>query len=315
MASVLPYEKSLARSFCGPGEADGSCLRVALNRIPLPFRYGRRTDPVIATGPRPGAGGSAVAPAKRVPERTSGSAAARRGISPERELSSCLRAAGTRLSTRFPESESLIPFPKRPAALWRGVGRLARDRGSPFAVTATGRPSVQGDSFRRIWRHKTRWLKPPVRVRPWRYRLQLFTVPTISRRNYRPRGRTGRASPGGGGRAPALAAAGRPPSKGDSFRRIWAFLAHRIDLRLQVSCALSNPGPLHPTRLRRSFSAVLAVPLRFSWRSDMSFRLCGYDVRRILPSLRGDSLRRVWEMAFVAAFPPARVRPHIRGCR
>lgn len=300
--------KNLARSFIGPGEAVDPVSR-CLNRIPLPFRFGRRTVPVVATGPRPGADGSVVAPVKRVPERTSGSAAARRGFSPERELYLLFGSAlGRLICTRFPESGAFVPFRSGLPPVGGMFGRLARDRGRPFAVTALGRPSVRGDSSRRIWSHKTRCRQPPERVCLWRGG-SVFTFPTISRRIYRPRGRTGRASPRGGGRAPASAAVSRPPSKGDSFRRVCSFVAHWSCLRLWVSCALSKPGPLHPTRLRRSFPACLAVPLRFPWRSDKSFRLHGYDVRRFLPRVRGDSLRRVWEMAFVAAVPPARVRP------
>ena len=105
----------------------------------------------LRPGRVPGAGERAVPFAERVPERTSGSATARRGVSPGIDSSRFFK----RFRAAFcivAEVLILYPFLKRPHAFFgRFFRRFSRDRGSPFAFSARRRPSCQGDSLRRVW--------------------------------------------------------------------------------------------------------------------------------------------------------------------
>ncbi len=114
----------------------------------------------------------------------------------------------------------------------------------------------------------------------------LFPCPFFLRRPAVPAGEGASLRAGVEG-PPRLRPASRPSHQGDSLRRIWTFLAHWPDLRLGLSLALSNPGPV--TQL--GFAAVLSG-------------LCGRTTRAV-PLAIGKVLSPCWLrlLSFFANFP------------
>lgn len=170
------------------------------------------------------------------------------------------------------------------------------------------RPSGQGDSIRRIWKCIARWQCPPAVV-PFAFSGSCFLVRSSCAVRRFPPGRAPRS--GRGWKGPR--ACGRLPGRHiratrfAGYGRFWP-IGPTSGLGCRWRCRIQVLSP--NLALLRSFPACAAGPLALSlWRSEKSFRLVGYDFCRFSPIFRGDSLRRVWEMAFVAAVPPAGVSP------
>jgi hypothetical protein len=182
--------------------------------------------------------------------------------------------------------------------------------GEVLSPLRPSRAAMRGDSSRRIWRRSSPLAQTSGSVFSFAFSNPVSIFRWFRAGFSRPHGRPGRFVPAGVEGPPRLRPSAGRSQRATRFAGYGRFKP--IGLTSGYGClSRCRIQVLVPKWLSTDCTGCLAGPSAGSLAIGEVLSPCWLGLASSQPCWWGDSLRRVWEMAFVAAFPPARVRPQI----